>query len=342
MHKQEPLILAIESSCDDTAAAVMKGEIPLSSIVSSQVAHSNFGGVVPEMASREHMKNIRLVTSQALEQAGIFPQQLDAIAFTRGPGLPGSLMVGASFAKGMAMALGKPLIAVNHMEAHVLSLLMAERKPDFPYLCLVVSGGHTMLVLVKNWNEIDLLGQTRDDALGEAFDKCAKLLGLGYPGGRLIDELGAKGNPAAFGFPVARMPDYQFSYSGVKTSFLYFLREHDASWIETNLSDICASIQDALLKPVISAGKRALREFRCGRIGIAGGVAANSRLRSLMADMCAEEKAGFFVPPMQYCTDNAGMIGRAAQFKYAQGIFCELSETTCSRMATGQDFRPVA
>jgi N6-L-threonylcarbamoyladenine synthase len=340
MHNPDgPLILAIESSCDDTAAAVLKGEVPLSNVVSSQLSHSQFGGVVPEMASREHMKNIRMVTEQALHQSGVDAGQLDAVAFTKGPGLPGSLMVGASFAKGMALALSKPLIAVNHMEAHVLSLLMAENKPVFPFLCLVVSGGHTMLILAKNWNNMELLGQTRDDAIGEAFDKCAKLLGLGYPGGRLIDEHARQGNPKAFSFPVAKMPAYQFSYSGVKTAFLYLLQEHSETWIRDNLNDLCASVQEALLKPVLQAGRQALREFGTGRLGIAGGVAANSRIRTLLSELCLQEGADFFFPPFEFCTDNAGMIGRAAQFKFARGMFSDFSDGICSRLDTGQGLR---
>lgn len=336
MQLPDPLILAIESSCDDTAAAVMHGEKNLSNVVSSQLNHSKFGGVVPEMASREHMKNIRSVVKLALDGAGIQINQINAVAFTRGPGLPGSLMVGAAFAKGLALGLNIPLIAVNHMEAHVLSLLMAEPKPDFPFLCMVVSGGHTMLVQVSDWNQMAILGQTRDDAVGEAFDKCAKLLGLGYPGGRLIDQLAQSGNPEAFSFPIAKMPDYQFSYSGVKTSFLYFLQQKSDVWIQDNMADICASIQEALIKPVVQASRQALQNFGIDRIGIAGGVAANSRLRQLLKEVCVREKASFYYPPMEYCTDNAGMIGRAAYFKFRQGIFADFSVSTQSRLAIGQ------
>jgi N6-L-threonylcarbamoyladenine synthase len=331
----EPIILAIESSCDDTAAAVLKGKDPLSNIISSQILHNSYGGVVPEMASREHMKNIRLVCSQALDEAGYSPGQLNAIAFTKGPGLPGSLMVGASFAKGMALSLGIPLISVNHMEAHILSLQLAEPAPEFPFLCLVVSGGHTMLVIARNWNDMQVIGQTRDDALGEAFDKCANLLGLGYPGGKKIDEFGRNGNPEAFAFPVARMPEYQFSYSGVKTSFLYFLEGKSEAWKNENFNDICASIQEALLKPVVSACKKAIKEFGLKNLGVAGGVAANSRLKRLLSDMCEKEHAGFFFPPVVLCTDNAAMIGRAAVYKFQKQLFAELSEKTISRLEIG-------
>ena len=336
MRQPEPLILAIESSCDDTSVAVMKGILPVANVVSSQLVHNEYGGVVPEMASREHMKNIRPVAEKALANAGCRPGDLDAIAFTRGPGLPGSLMVGASFAKGLALALGKPLISVNHMEAHVLSLLISERHPAFPFLCLVVSGGHTMMVLVKDWNQMEIIGSTGDDAVGEAFDKCAKLLGLGYPGGKWIDHHAKNGNPRAFQFPVAKMPGYQFSYSGVKTSFLYFLKEHSEEWIREHLADICASIQHALLQPLLTASAKALDEFQTGRLGMAGGVAANSCLRNGLKEICNEAGAEFFYPEMEYCSDNAAMIGRAACFKYREGIFADLSVSTGSRLAIGE------
>jgi N6-L-threonylcarbamoyladenine synthase len=335
MKQPEPLILAIESSCDDTSAAVMQGPLPLSNIVSSQAVHESFGGVIPEMASREHMKNIRLVCSRAMEAASCSPDQLDAIAFTLGPGLPGSLIVGASFAKGMATALGIPLITVNHLEAHILSLMIGDDKPDFPFLGLIVSGGHTQILLVKAWNNMEILGGTRDDAVGEAFDKCAKILGLGYPGGRIIDQTAKNGNPHRFPFPVAKMPDYQFSYSGVKTSFLYFTAEKDANWLRENLPDLCASIQDALLEPIVNACKKALEEFQPNSLGITGGVAANSALRAKLKALCLEKGCGFFYPAIEYCTDNAAMIGRAAFFKFQEGIFAEPSVQTRSRLAIG-------
>lgn len=336
MKPPEPLLLAIESSCDDTSVAVLRGSVPISNIISSQLVHNQFGGVVPEMASREHMRNIRAVAEQAILQAEISVSQLDAIAYTKGPGLPGSLMVGSSFAKGLALSLGKPLISVNHMEAHVLSLLIGENSPTFPFICLVVSGGHTLLVMVEEWNKMQILGTSTDDAVGEAFDKCAKLLGLGYPGGKLIDDQAKKGNPKAFPFPVAKTAPFCFSYSGVKTSFLYFLREKEPIWIEENLPDICASIQFALLKPLVDASKKALQEFGIGQLGIAGGVAANSSLRSQLTSLCEKMGANFYFPAFEYCTDNAAMIGRAAYFKYQQAMFAELSEGTESRLAIGQ------
>jgi len=335
MKPPDPLLLAIESSCDDTSVAVLRGSVPVSNIISSQLVHNQFGGVVPEMASREHMRNIRAVAEQAILQAEVSVNQLDAIAYTKGPGLPGSLMVGASFAKGLALSLGKPLISVNHMEAHVLSLFIGENPATFPFLCLVVSGGHTMMVMVEDWNKMQILGSTTDDAVGEAFDKCAKLLGLGYPGGKLIDDLAKKGNPKAFQFPVAKTAAFCFSYSGVKTSFLYFLREKDPKWIEENLPDICASIQNALLKPLLDASSKALQEFGISKLGIAGGVAANSSLRIHLGSICEKMGANFYFPAFEYCTDNAAMIGRAAYFKYQQKMFAELSEGTESRLAIG-------
>ena len=335
MKLHEPLILAIESSCDDTSAAVMQGSLPLSNIVSSQAVHQSFGGVIPEMASREHMRNIRLVCSKAMEEADCRSEQLDAIAFTLGPGLPGSLIVGASFAKGLATALRIPMITVNHLEAHILSLMIGEKRPDFPFLGLIVSGGHTQLLLVKDWNKMEILGSTRDDAVGEAFDKCAKILGLGYPGGRIIDQLAKNGNPGRFRFPVAKMPEYQFSYSGVKTSFLYFTAEKDEEWLKENIQDLCASIQDALLEPIIKACRKALDEFQIKNLGIAGGVAANSALREKLQSLCHEKGSGFFYPPIEYCTDNAAMIGRAACFKFQEGLFADSSVQTRSRLPVG-------
>jgi N6-L-threonylcarbamoyladenine synthase len=329
------VLLAIETSCDDTAAAVIENGIPRSNIVSSQYVHNQFGGVVPEMASREHQKNIIHVAHTALKASGFELKDLNAIAFTRGPGLPGSLMVGASFAKGLALALNIPLISVHHMEAHILSLLIGEHCPTFPFLCLVVSGGHTLLVLVRAWNSMEVLGTTKDDSVGEAFDKCAKILGLGYPGGKLIDDLAKNGDSDAFSFPVARIPGYDFSYSGVKTAFLYFVQSKESAWLEAQKPHICASIQKALLRPLLDKLKQAIRETGIRCIGLAGGVAANSSLRWQLAEMGKEMGCDVFVPDFQYCTDNAGMIGRAAVFKYEQAAFSELSITTEPRLKIG-------
>ena len=329
------ILLAIESSCDDTSVAFLKDGIPLSNVVSSQLVHENFGGVVPEMASREHQKNIVNVAQRSLDEANVKKSEIDAIAFTQGPGLQGSLMVGASFAKGLSLGLNKPLIAINHMEAHILALLIGESKPSFPFICLVVSGGHTMLVLAKDWNQMEILGGTKDDAVGEAFDKCAKLLGLGYPGGKQIDDLAKTGNPKAFPFPIGQVPGYQFSYSGVKTSFLYFLKEKGEPFIQENLNDICASIQHALLKPLLAKSKLAMEEYGIVNFGLAGGVAANSNLRSSVSEMAKKEKWNVFIPDFQYCTDNAAMIGRAAMFKWEKKDFCGLDALTLPRMKIG-------
>lgn len=329
------LILAIETSCDDTSVAILENGIPLSNVVSSQMVHQKYGGVVPEMASREHQKNILSVSREALERAGKKLSKLHAIAFTQGPGLPGSLMVGANFAKGLALGLGIPLLAVNHMEAHILSLLIATEKPDFPFLCLVVSGGHTLLVLVKNWDQMEILGSTKDDAVGEAFDKCAKILGLGYPGGKQIDDLAKRGNPQAFPFPVAQIPALDFSYSGVKTAFLYFVQARSREEIESHLPDICASIQSALIKPLLEKTKNALIQTGVKQLGLAGGVAANSALRKELIAMGESLQVKVFIPDFQYCTDNAAMIGMAAAFKLENGHFARLSCTTEPRLKVG-------
>lgn len=328
-------LLAIESSCDDTAVAVIKDGIPISNMVSSQISHSAFGGVVPEMASREHQKNIVSVSQMALKDAGVELQQMDAIGVTLGPGLPGSLMVGASFAKGIALGLGKPLIGVNHMEAHILSLLIPQNAPKFPFLCLVVSGGHTLLVVVRDWNKMEILGKSLDDAVGEAFDKCAKMLGLGYPGGRAIDELAKNGNPKAFPFPSGKVPDFDFSYSGFKTSVLYFIRDRGAEFVQANLEDICASIQHCLLKPLVEKSTSAMKLLGLKQMGIAGGVAANSGLRNTLLIQFEKEGWELFIPEIQYCTDNAAMIGRAAWYKWLKGDFVSLSAQTNPRLSIG-------
>jgi N6-L-threonylcarbamoyladenine synthase len=331
------VLLAIETSCDDTSVAIVENGIPLSNVVSSQLVHQKYGGVVPEMASREHQKNILYVAEAALQKAGFKMNQMNAIAFTQGPGLPGSLMVGANFAKGLALGLQKPLIAVNHMEAHILSLLIGNHIPSFPFLCLVVSGGHTMLVLVKKWNDMSILGTTKDDAVGEAFDKCAKILGLGYPGGKQIDDLAKTGNPNKFPFPTGHLSGYDFSYSGVKTAFLYFVQNKEKEWLEKEKPNICASIQQALLKPLIEKLKNAIAETGVNQIGMAGGVAANSSLRLQIQNLGREMNCEVYIPDFQYCTDNAGMIGKAATFKLEQKAFCYLQTVTEPRLKIGQD-----
>lgn len=331
------LLFAIESSCDDTSISILENGIPISNVVSSQVVHEKLGGVVPELASREHQKNIVFVAQEALNIAGVSIQNLDAIAVTIGPGLPGSLMVGASFGKGLALGLNIPFIAVNHMEAHVLSLHIPENKPSFPYLCLVVSGGHTLLVLVNNWNNMEIIGSTQDDAVGEAFDKCAKMLGLGYPGGKIIDQLAQEGSAQFHPFPIARLPGFDFSYSGLKTSVLYYLRKQSPEFIQTHLTDICASIQHALLQPLLEKSMLAMETYHLTQLGICGGVAANLGLRKKLHHLCQNKNWSLFVPDFQYCTDNAAMIGQAAWFKWKEKEFSPLTIGTQPRLQVGQN-----
>ena len=323
----EPHILAIESSCDETSASIVSNGKVLNNIIASQAIHEKYGGVVPELASRAHQKNIVLVVNQALQQAGLRVTSLNAIAFTRGPGLAGSLMVGVSFAKGMALALGIPLIEVNHMQAHILAHMIAQDKPAFPFLCLTVSGGHTQLVLVKDYLEFEILGQTLDDAVGEAFDKGAKMLGLPYPGGPLIDQYAQSGNANRFSFPVSSMPGLDFSFSGIKTALLYLIRDQIKSnpdFVQENLPDLCASYQRCLIEMLLVKLQRAAKELRIKDIALAGGVAANSGLRTALS--IAGLKGGWkiFIPEFQYCTDNAAMIAITAHYKYLKGEFCGL------------------
>lgn len=330
-------LIAIESSCDDTAISIVKDGLPICNLVSSQLIHSGFGGVVPEMASREHQKNIILVCREALLQANVSLSQMNAIAVTVGPGLPGSLLVGASFAKGLSLGLGVPVIAVNHMEAHILSLLIPQDAPVFPFLCLVVSGGHTLLVEVLDWKTMKVLGKTLDDAVGEAFDKCGKMLGLEYPAGKQIDDLAKNGNRNAFHFPSAKIHGYDFSYSGVKTSVLYFIREKGEEFIQKNLPDVCASIQAALLRPLLEKTETAMKDRNQSRMGLVGGVAANRELRQSLNSVCEKNSWEFYVPDFQYCTDNAAMIGQAGWFKFMQGDFTSLSFQTEPRLQIGQN-----
>lgn len=317
-------ILGIESSCDDTSAAVISNGKILANIVADQNVHMDFGGVVPELASRAHQKNIVPVVDKALRVAGINKHQLSAIGYTRGPGLLGSLLVGSSFAKSMAMALNIPLIEVNHMKAHALALFIDDGKrttppPTLPYLCLTVSGGHTQIVLVKSHREMEIIGETLDDAAGEALDKAAKILGLPYPGGPVIDRLAREGNASAFEFPEPKIPGLNYSFSGLKTSFLYFLRENLESnehFIEQRLNDICASYEARIVSVLLGKLKRAAKEFSISEIAVAGGVSANRGLRAAL--LAAGEKFGWnvHIPPMQYCTDNAAMIAQAAWYHY--------------------------
>ena len=331
-----PVILAIESSCDETSAAVITNGKVLNNIIASQTVHQKYGGVVPELASRAHQRNIVMVVEDALMNANVKQSQLDAIAFTRGPGLMGSLLVGTSFAKGMALGLNKPLIEVNHLQAHVLSHFIDDPKPSFPFLCLTVSGGHTQIIVVRGYLDMEVIGETQDDAVGEAFDKAAKIMGLPYPGGPLIDSYAQKGNPMAFKFPQTFMPGLNFSFSGIKTAFLYFLRDHkikDPNFVEKNLYDICASLQHQLVKMLLDRLAEASAQTGIKEIAIAGGVSANSGLRNSLQQLAVAKNWNVYIPAFEYCTDNAAMIAMAAHFKFLKGEFCTLDVSPLARMA---------
>lgn len=327
-------ILAIESSCDETSASVcIDGKI-LSNFIANQKVHEQYGGVVPELASRAHMQNIVPVVNAALQTAGIELPAVSAIAFTQAPGLIGSLLVGAQFAKSLALALDKPLIAVHHMQAHVLANLIDEPRPKFPFLCLTVSGGHTQIVLAKSPLQLEVIGQTIDDAAGEAFDKSAKLLGLPYPGGPLVDKYAQLGNPLGFKFAEPQIPGLDFSFSGLKTSVLYFLQKQVAAnpnFIQENINDLCASVQHTIINILLKKLRKAVQQTGVTHVCIAGGVSANSGLRKALTE--AGEKHGWktFIPAFQYCTDNAAMIAITAYHKYLAGLFAELSESPAAR-----------
>jgi N6-L-threonylcarbamoyladenine synthase len=334
-----PTILAIESSCDETSASIIQQGKVLNNVIASQNVHQKYGGVVPELASRAHQQNILHVVNEAMTTSGIVTKDLDAIAFTRGPGLMGSLLVGVSFAKGMALALGVPLIEVNHMEAHVLAHFIDDPKPAFPFLCLTVSGGHTQIILVNDYLSMKVLGETQDDAVGEAFDKAAKIVGLSYPGGPLIDQYATQGNPKAYMFSETNMPNLDFSFSGIKTSFLYFLRDQkkiDPDFVEKNLSDICASLQYSLVQMLMKKLKLASKQTGINQIAIAGGVAANSGLRTELKMLAEKLNWKVFIPEFQYCTDNAAMIAMAAHFKFLEGAFCKMDVAPLSNLAIGE------
>ena len=319
-----PTILAIESSCDDTAAAIVRDGVVLSNHVANQEAHRLYGGVVPEVASRAHQANIIPVVDLALKNAGVAKTDIDAVAFTRGPGLLGSLLVGTSFAKAFALSYDLPLIEVNHMQAHVLAHFAEDPKPKFPFLCLTVSGGHTQIVLVRDFLDMEILGQTLDDAAGEAFDKSGKLLGLGYPAGPLVDKLAREGQ-ARFPFPEPSVPELGFSFSGLKTSILYFLKKETAAnpnFVQENLADLCASIQEIIVTILLKKLRKAARQTGIREIAIAGGVSANSGLRTGLEAMGKKEGWNTYIPAFQYCTDNAGMIGVTGYYKFLAGEFC--------------------
>lgn len=328
-------ILAIESSCDETSASVILNGKVLNNIVATQSVHEKYGGVVPELASRAHQENLIPVIVEAISTSGISKDQLNAVAFTRGPGLMGSLLVGVSFAKAFAYAQKIPLIEVNHMQAHVLAHFIGDPKPAFPFICLTVSGGHTQLVLVKDHLEMEVIGETQDDAVGEAFDKTAKLLGLPYPGGPLIDKYAAQGNPKAFQFPITRMPGLNYSFSGIKTAVLYFLRDQlqvNPQFIEQNLADLCASVQYSLIEMLLIKLKDAVKQFGVREIAIAGGVSANSGLRNTLKELAEKKGWNLYVPKFEYCTDNAAMIAMAAHYKYQKGEFSSMDVTPLAKM----------
>lgn len=329
-------ILAIESSCDETSAAVISNGKICSNIVATQVIHQKYGGVVPELASRAHQQHIVPVVEKALLDAKVSKKDLNAIAFTRGPGLLGALLVGASFAKAFALGLNIPLIEVNHMQAHVLAHFIEDPTPSFPFLCLTVSGGHTQIVLVRSPLDMEIIGETQDDAVGEAFDKTAKLLNLPYPGGPLVDKHAQQGNPLAYNFPLSEMPGLNYSFSGIKTSILYFLQgktKENPQFVEENIADICASVQHTLIKMLLQKLRKAARQTGISDIAIAGGVSANSGLRKSLLELGEKERWNVFIPRFEYCTDNAAMIAMASHFKFEQADFCEQTVSPLPRMA---------
>ena len=342
-------ILAIESSCDETSAAVCRDGVIVSNIIATQSVHEKYGGVVPELASRAHMQYIVPVVDEALKQAGVATKKLTAIAFTQAPGLIGSLLVGTQFAKSLSLALDIPLIAVHHMQAHVMANLIDDPKPGFPFLCLTVSGGHTQIVLCKSPTNMKVIGETLDDAAGEAFDKTAKLLGLPYPGGPLVDRYAKQGDPNRFKFPEPKIEGLNFSFSGLKTSILYFLKnagtsnlfsaaftateEEKQEFITNNLADICASVQQRIVTILLNKLKKASIETGINNLCLAGGVSANSGLRNAFEEMGKINHWNTFIPAFQYCTDNAGMIAITGYYKYLEGQFADLSINSSARAA---------
>ena len=323
-QKENIHILAIESSCDETAAAVISNGRIISNIVHSQSIHEIYGGVVPELASRAHQKKILLTVNKALETANLPKSSLQAIAFTQGPGLLGALLVGACFAKSLALGLGIRLIAVHHIRAHILANFIEENRPEFPFLCLVASGGHTQIILVKDYTSMELLGQTQDDAVGEAYDKMAKIMNFPYPGGALIDKYAASGDPKKFQFPITIMPNLDFSFSGIKTAFMRFIHSHtkdDVDFITKNCADICASIQQTLIRMLITKVAKAMLQTGLTRVALGGGVAANQGLKKALVQLAYEKKWTCYIPSKMYCTDNAAMIAMAAHHQYLANNF---------------------
>ncbi len=338
------VILGIESSCDDTSCSVVKDSYMLSNVMASQEVHRKYGGVIPELASRAHQQNILPVVNQALKDAQCSIEDIDAIAFTRGPGLLGSLLVGTSFAKGLSIATGLPLVEVNHLQGHILSHFIQEVDkekpvPSFPFLTLLVSGGHSQIVRVDDYLKFEVIGHTIDDAVGEAFDKCAKILDLGYPGGPIVDRLAKEGDPSRFKFALPRIPDYNYSFSGIKTSLLYFLRDQlkeNPNFIKENINDICASFQKSLVDILMNKFIKAIEETGIKQVAIAGGVSANSGLRTRIQE--EGEKRGWttFIPEFKFTTDNAAMIAITGMYKFQQGIICPLD---CAPISRALDYK---
>lgn len=339
-NNKDIYILGIESSCDDTSAAVLRNDVLLSNVTSSQAVHQSYGGVVPELASRAHQQNIVPVVDQALKKAGIEKEQLSAVAFTRGPGLMGSLLVGVSFAKGFARALGIPLVDVNHLQGHVLAHFIQEPDmqnaiPPFPFLCLLVSGGNSQIVKVNAYNDIEVLGQTIDDAAGEAIDKCSKVMGLGYPGGPIIDKLARQGNPAAFKFAEPHIPRLDYSFSGLKTSFLYSLQKwvkDDPNFIENHKEDLAASLEFTIVDILMKKLRLAVKQTGIMHVAVAGGVSANSGLRNAFHEAAEKEGWTIYIPKFSYTTDNAAMIGITGYFKYLDKVFCSIDKPAFSKV----------
>ena len=342
---KEITILGIESSCDDTSAAVIRNGVLLSNVTASQAVHESYGGVVPELASRAHEQNIVPVVSEALKRAGVAKEQLSAVAFTRGPGLMGSLLVGVSFAKGFARSLGIPLIDVNHLQGHVLAHFIDEKQgdddsgvkhPSFPFLCLLVSGGNSQIVLVKAYNQMEVIGQTIDDAAGEAIDKCSKVMGLGYPGGPIIDRLARQGNPLAYTFSKPHIEGYNYSFSGLKTSFLYFLRDQikeNPDFIEQHKADLAASLEKTVVDILMNKLRRAAKDLAIKEVAVAGGVSANTGLRNAFLDHARRYRWNVYIPKFGYTTDNAAMIAITGYYKYLDGDFCSIDQPAYSRVS---------
>ncbi len=341
MEKKSIVILGIESSCDDTSAAVLRDGVLLSNVTAGQAVHEAYGGVVPELASRAHQQNIVPVVDQALRRAGVTKEELSAVAFTRGPGLMGSLLVGVSFAKGLACSLGIPMIEVNHLQGHVLAHFIKEseedtHQPTYPFLCLLVSGGNSQIILVRAYNDMEVLGQTIDDAAGEAIDKCSKVMGLGYPGGPIIDRLARQGNPEAYTFAKPHIAGYDYSFSGLKTSFLYSLRDwlqEDPDFIEHHKEDLAASLEHTIVDILMTKLRRAAKDLRIKQVAVAGGVSANSGLRAAFYEHAAKYGWDVFIPKFGYTTDNAGMIAITGYYKYLDHDYCTIDKPAYSRVS---------